>query len=104
MTWRDDLAAMKAEVHAAFSLPVTVHFSGEDLAITARHHRKGAVVGEDGYAQAIVTDDRLVFLVADLKGRTLSRGLCVTTPFGDCTLAEVWPVDINQQTVVIARD
>ena len=92
---------MKSEVHATFAIPVTVHFPGNPLTIAARHHRAGAVVGEEGYSQAIVTDDRLVFLLDDLEGNTLTRGLTVTTPGGAVTIAEVMPPDINAVTVVV---
>jgi len=101
MTWRDELAAMKAEVHETFAIPVTIQLPGNPLTVAARHHRAGAVVGEEGYTQAIVTDDRLVFLLDDLEGNTLSRGIAITTPKGTVRIAEVMPPDINTVTVVV---
>lgn len=102
MNWRETLASAKKAVHTTFAIPVTVHFPGGALTINAKHHRAGAVVGEEGYAQAIVTDDRLVFMVEDLAGNPLTRGLTITTPGGVVTTGDVMPVDINEQAVVVA--
>lgn len=102
MSWRDDLAAMKAEVHDTFKILVTLNFAGGALAnVPARHHRAGAVVGEEGYAQAVIEADQLVFMLADLAGNSLVRGLSITTPTGAVKVAEVLPVDIAQQTVIV---
>lgn len=99
MSWRDTIKEARRVVHDTFAMPVTIHFADHDLPVSARRNRENAVVGQEGYAQALVMSNQLKFMVEDLEGYVLERGLTIETPDGLATIDSVHPVDVTSQLV-----
>ena len=90
---RDTMRKSARIIHDTFADPVTVHFQGHDMIVSARSNREGAVIGQDGYAQALVMANQLIFMIEDLEGRKLIRGLSITTADGVASIGLVHPPD-----------
>lgn len=84
MAWKDQLKALRQEVHDTFEWEAVLHHNtAGDIDCKVKWHREGAVVGRDSYAQMLLEEHELVFLLDELDGNLLAREDLVTLTADD---------------------
>lgn len=109
VNWAELRQSARRAVHDAFRYPADLSLSpGSTVELAVRWRRKGAVVGEDEYTQAVLTEHQLVFDLEELGSTSLRRGMRIQVRAGTevvrFELARFYPPDGSFQTVgVIER-
>jgi hypothetical protein len=76
-TWKDQLRALRSEVHSTFEWDATLHHATDgDISCTVKWHREGSMVGMD--ANMVLEEHEIVFKLSDLNGSTLERDTLIS--------------------------